>query len=145
MAVRGKSINLFLMDGSASGRIYYRRKRKRASQPEEFIDYAKVIMRTLGHKVFEPLNRVILEKGKKFTRQQKRAGFVVLKGSHISPKDDDTVPAAVKERRKSASIDGHGNLTEDLLFSSLSYAAMFVIGKSANGVTSWKTEDNRTP
>lgn len=49
-----------------------------------------------------------------------------------------------KERRKSAPIDGNGNLTEDLLFSSPSYAAMFVIGKSTNGLTSWKTEDNRT-
>lgn len=49
---------------------------------------------------------------------RKTDGFVVLKGSHISPEDDDTVPAAVKERRKSAPIDGNGNLTEDLLFSS---------------------------
>ena len=31
-----------------------------------------------------------------------------------------------------------------MLFSSPSYAAMFVIGKSANGQTSWKAEDGRT-
>ena len=35
-------------------------------------------------------------------------------------------------------------LQEDLLFSSPSYAAMFVIGKSANGLTSWKTADGKT-
>ena len=37
---------------------------EKESELEEFIDYAKVIMGTLGHKVFEPLNRVTLEKGK---------------------------------------------------------------------------------
>lgn len=31
-----------------------------------------------------------------------------------------------------------------MLFNSPSYAAMFVIGKSANGLTSWKTEDGKT-
>lgn len=31
-----------------------------------------------------------------------------------------------------------------LLFSSPSYAAMFVIGKSANGLTSWKDESGRS-
>jgi len=30
------------------------------------------------------------------------------------------------------------------LLSSPSYAAMFVIGKSANGLTSWKTSDGRS-
>jgi len=35
-------------------------------------------------------------------------------------------------------------LQEDMLFTSPSYAAMFVIGKSENGLTRWKTEDGRT-
>ena len=35
-------------------------------------------------------------------------------------------------------------MQEDLLFSSPSYAAMFVIGKSANGLTSWKNADGKT-
>ena len=131
---------------------------EKESELEEFIDYAKVIMGTLGHKVFEPLNRVTLEQGKEIYEateegrllhlnrtiknvcvveaegKQTTEGFVVLKGSHISPEDDDTVPAAVKERRKSAPIDGNGKLTEDLLFASPSYAARFVIGKSAKRV-----------
>lgn len=34
-----------------------------------------------------------------------------------------------------------GVLQEDVLFFSPSYAAMFVIGKSANGLTIWKDED----
>ena len=71
---------------------------------------------------------------------QTTEGFVVLKGSHISPEDDDTIPAALKARRKAAQVDNDWVLQEDILFSSPSYAAMFVIGKSANGLTSWKTE-----
>lgn len=37
-----------------------------------------------------------------------------------------------------------GVLQEDVLFFSPSYAAMFVIGKSANGLTSWKDEDGHS-
>ena len=35
-------------------------------------------------------------------------------------------------------------LKENILFTSPSYAAMFVVGKSANGLISWKTEDGKT-
>ena len=70
-------------------------------------------------------------------------GFVVLQGSHVSPIDDDTISTSLKEQRKKANIES-GILKEDILFSSPSYAAMFVIGKSANGLTSWKTSDGRS-
>ena len=70
--------------------------------------------------------------------------IVVLQGNRISPIDDDTVPAVIKERRQKAQHDENYVLQEDLLFTSPSYAAMFVIGKSANGLVSWKTADGRT-
>lgn len=136
---------------------------------EEFIDYAKVIMGTLGHKLFEPvsgavmknqdtsdgepvtdaallhLERTVKNIGKaEANGMQTTEGFVVLKGSRISPVDDDTIPASIKERRAKANLDENNILQEDLLFSSPSYAAMFVIGKSANGLISWKTADGRT-
>ena len=144
---------------------------EKESEMEEFIDYAKVIMGTLGHKVFEPLNkpviaatqasndtvaedaielhleRTIKNVGKVEANGKQTAEgfvFVVLQGSSISPVDDDTVPAVIKERRVKAQLDEHHILQEDLLFSSPSYAAMFVIGKSANGLTSWKTVDEKT-
>lgn len=75
---------------------------------------------------------------------QTAEGFVVFQGSQISSVDDETVPAVIKERRSNAPIDEQGMLKEDMLFSSPSYAAMFVIGKSENGLTRWKTEDGRT-
>ena len=61
----------------------------------------------------------------------------------MSPIDDDTISTSLKEQRKKANIES-GILKEDILFSSPSYAAMFVIGKSANGLTSWKTSDGRS-
>lgn len=135
---------------------------------EEFIDYAKVIMGTLGHKLFEPVTKPVKikqddtsiqsdETSKLYLKRaikkvgiveavgsQTTEGFVVLEGSHIAPVDDDTIPAVIKERRKKAPVDDNGNLTENLLFTSPSYAAMFVIGKSANGLTSWKDEEGHT-
>ena len=75
---------------------------------------------------------------------QTSEGFVVLQGSHISLVDDDTIPMTIKERRKNAPMDDNGILKEDMLFTSPSYAAMFVIGKSANGLTSWKTAEGKT-
>lgn len=141
---------------------------EKESEMEAFIDYAKVIMGVLGHKLFESYTKPTqMEAGTKENNtyeagmlylkreikgigtveaigMQTAEGFVVLKGSHISPADDHTIPKAIKERRKNASFDAHGDLTEDLLFTSPSYAAMFVIGKSANGLTSWKNADGKT-
>ncbi len=141
---------------------------EKESEMEEFIDYAKVIMGTLGHKLFEPkskpaikqteesivkpkessnlhLERTIKNIGKvEADGSQTADGFVVVHGSHISLVDDDTIPAVIKERRKKAPIDEHGVLQEDMLFTSPSYAAMFVIGKMANGLTSWKTAEGKT-
>lgn len=134
---------------------------------EEFIDYAKVIMGTLGHRLFEPLvkpvivsevaspsneealklhlERTIKNVGKvEADGSQTAEGFVVFKGSHISPVDDDTIPAVIKDRRRTVKVDDNNDLLEDELFTSPSYAAMFVIGKSANGLTSWKTIDGQT-
>ena len=142
---------------------------EKQSAMEDFIDYAKIIMGTLGHKVFEPistqpmvhsenktessaesalllrLERSVKNVGKlEAIGMRTTEGFVVLKGSHISPEDDDTISSVLKERRRSAKIDENGVLLEDELFSSPSYAAMFVVGKSENGLMRWKTEAGKT-
>ena len=141
---------------------------EKESEMEEFIDYAKVIMGTLGHKLFEPINKSPINKSEdgitvsddstklhlerniknvgkvEASGTQTSEGFVVHKGSHISMVDDDTIPTVIKERRKKAYTDEQGILQEDMLFTSPSYAAMFVIGKSANGLTSWKNENGQT-
>ena len=134
---------------------------------EEFVDNVKTLISALGYKVLEPLNKpviVIEENASDFDKKELRLhlertikgvgkvnadgirtseGFVVLQGSHIAIEDDDTIPAVLKKKRKKANVV-NGVLQEDVLFSSPSYAAMFVIGKSANGLISWKDESGRS-
>ncbi len=142
---------------------------EKESELEEFIDYAKVIMGTLGHKVFEPivdktlnedqtqtdnvdpskimlhLERNIKNVGKvEANGRQTAEGFVVLAGSQISPVDDETISSTIRKRRKTAPINAEGVLQEDLLFTSPSSAAEFVVGKSENGLARWKTQDGRS-
>lgn len=147
----------------------YRNKVMKESQiavMEEFVDNVKILIGALGYKVLEPLNKPIVKKvndenlleAEKLSLHLERTikglgkveadgirtaeGFVVLHGSHIATADDDTIPIVLKEQRSKASVID-GVLQEDVLFSSPSYAAMFVIGKSANGLTSWKDESGR--
>ena len=135
---------------------------------EEFIDYAKVIMGVLGHKLFEPITQPTADKEESADSKQENTvrlylkrtikdvgtieaigsqtaeGFVVYAGSHIAAVDDDTIPDTIKERRAKTAVDKEGKLTEELLFTSPSYAAMFVTGKSENGLTRWRDKDGRT-
>ena len=46
--------------------------------------------------------------------------------------------------RQASQIDSDHVLQEDVLLGSPSSAAMFVIGKSSNGWTAWKTSDGKT-
>lgn len=141
---------------------------EKESEMEEFIDYAKVIMGTLGHKLFEPiskpaqkeadevllktdnylhlhLERTIKKVGKiEAEGMQTSEGFVVLKGSCISPLEDNSIRSGVKQQRKSAKIDENNILLEDMLFTSPSAAAGFVFGKSTNGLMYWKTDSGQT-
>lgn len=143
-------------------------REEQESELEEFIDYAKVIMGTLGHKVFVPLTKSAFEKKNDehiditekifyFKRKSKKSnkiieaickqtndGFVVLQGSHIEIIDSHTIPATIKAARKKANIDDNNILQEDILFKSPSYAAAFVIGGHVNGLVSWKTKDGKT-
>jgi len=140
---------------------------EKESELEEFIDYAKVVMGALGYKIFEPLSEIrpiapepnesipserilyLKRKSRKSGQtieascKQTSEGFVVLKGSHIETKDSASIPPGIKEARQKAAIDSAEILQEDVLFHSPSYAAAFVIGGSANGLTEWKTADGK--
>ena len=103
---------------------------------EEFIDYVKIVMGTLGHKVFESFVTATTDKEEILyaTRNNAKAsgkrvsdGFVVLKGSSITEKTTKSCPDYVVQlRNKSADKIMNGVLTEDILFSSPSGAAAFV-------------------
>ncbi len=132
---------------------------EKESELEEFIDNAKIIMGTLGHKVFVPLatstpTPVIAEEdiadtsdellyfdhsGVKATGKRTSDGFVVLKGSQICSKLTKSCPdSTLRNREKYASkVDENFVLIEDILFTSPSSAASYIGGASLSGNACW--------
>ena len=130
---------------------------EKQSTLEEFVYNAKLILGILNYRVFIPLiektevdnaddilfyirrkrknGNLITAEGRKT-----RDGFVVLKGSYISESELLRIPSKIRRMRSVAKIDNHRILQEDLVFTSPSYAAAFVVGGNANGLTDWKTE-----
>lgn len=140
---------------------------EKESELEEFVDYARVIIGTLGHKVFMPLIEnaavetpdvqddmeqilYIKRKSKKSGQiieascKQTNEGFVVLKGSHIETIDSHSIPPGIKKLRQTSLIDEQGILQENVLLNSPSYAASFVIGGYVNGQIEWKNNDGKS-
>ena len=93
-------------------------------------------MGTLGHKLFEPITKPVEVKTEVEEKQADDIGKLYLKRTI---KTIGTVEAVGMQ-----TAEADGKLIENLLFTSPSYAAMFVIGKSANGLTSWKDADGHT-
>ena len=71
------------------------------------------------------------------TCKRTNEGFVVLSGSQIETNDSESIPTVIKKARKATRISPEGLLQEDVLLSSPSYAAAFVIGGYANGLVAW--------
>ena len=136
---------------------------EKESELEEFIDYAKIVMGTLGHKIFEPIDAapsqpaattrkddellLYLHTSKaKATGKRTSDGFVVYADSVVSPAPTKSCPEAILKRREALSekIGREGVLSENLLFGSPSTAAAFVTYGSANGNIMWKAADGRT-
>lgn len=132
---------------------------EKKSELEEFIDYARVIVGTLGHKVFVPLvstedsdslapdvELYCTRGGANAIGIRTAEGFVVKKGSKVASEFKNSCPVhVIKKREKhSEKIDGNSILLEDLLFGSPSGASDFVCGSSTNGKVAWKTADGIT-
>ena len=134
---------------------------EKESELEEFIDYSRIVMGALGHKVFEPIVAakntaevvvvsddeplLYLKHGKINTATGRRTGegFVVFKESTVVSELKNSCPENVvklRERYKDR-INANHILTEDLLFTSPSTAAAFVGGYSLNGKETWKTAE----
>ena len=139
---------------------------EKESELEEFVDYAMIVMGTLGHKVFIPISwaeaPLVADDGSvshdseptlylntaKANAKGKRTsdGFVVFKGSKVASAPTKSCPDSIKAlREKNANrIDINHTLTEDVLFSSPSAAAGFVNYASANGLIMWVAENGKT-
>ena len=137
---------------------------EKESELEEFIDYAKIIMGTLGHKVFEPLtdsktmvapnsdsaesdNKIfyIRRSGADAKGKLTSEGFVVLAGSKIRAAIVPSCPDYVKTERKNNkdNIDENSIIKNEILFKSPSSSAAFVLGASANGNIEWRTDEGK--
>lgn len=128
---------------------------------EEFVDNVKILINALGYKVLDPLLQnptntspesaqllYISTGSTKATGMVTAEGFVVLKGSVVNEKTSaKSLSAGMKKLRDKLFADGKvENLTttEDLLFSSSSAAADFVVGYSVSGPRNWKTKDGHS-
>ena len=70
----------------------------------------------------------------------------VLRGSRINTRNSKGYKPSEKIasiRRDSNIVDSQGYLLKDVEFETLSTAATFVTGRTANGMIVWKTEDGK--
>ncbi len=128
------------------------------AEMEEFIEYVKMLINTMGFKVFEPFIKespvdsdkseyLYIKAARGANGHGKRVadGFVVFKGSEIAidtvpsfPKGFNTLRDELIESETIKNIDGKFIFISDYLFSSPSAAAAVVMGRSANGLIEWK-------
>ncbi len=125
---------------------------------EEFIFNTKMLVNTLGHKVFEPYAEKTPTKNKEIlffvpVGQDKAMGtptsdgFVLLKGSKIHQESSASLIIGLKNKVEAFRANKqiiNNVLQEDILFSSSSTAAAFAVGYSISGPQQWKTSDGKT-
>ena len=128
---------------------------------EEFVDNVKILINALGYKVLEPFAQVdsspatvddellyITSGLVNATGKVTAEGFVVFAGATLNEKMSvkSLSVGMQKQRQKLFDSSKVNNLvtTEDILFSSSSAAADFILGYSVSGPKTWKTKDGRT-
>lgn len=124
---------------------------------EEFMHNARLIVNILGVKAFEPLvessNKNDIETlslsvaGINASGQVTSEGFVVFAGSSICKNPAPSMIKTLARRAqltKEGKIDENNKLEEDILFSSPSAAASFVLGYSVSGPATWKNYQGKT-
>ena len=136
---------------------------EKESELEEFIDYSKIVMGVVGHQVFESIaekqssdanddrgakNQLLYftASGTNAKGQVINEGFVIFAGSKVRLEISKKCREYVKSMREkyASELDAEGILLRDILFSSPSGAASFLVGQSTNGLTTWKTADGKT-
>ena len=128
---------------------------------EEFVDNVKILINALGYKVLEPFAQVdsspatvddellyITSGSVNATGKVTAEGFVVFAGATLNEKMSVRSLSAGMQKQRQKLFDSSkvNNLvtTEDILFSSSSAAADFILGYSVSGPKTWKTKDGRT-
>ncbi len=128
---------------------------------EEFIDNVKVLINALGYKVLESLAQVESVTAKMddevltlststadATGKVTTEGFVVFEGATVNEKiSQKSLSAGMQKLRQELFDSGKVKklkTTEDLLFSSSSAAADFILGYRVSGPQMWKAKDGRS-
>lgn len=131
------------------------------AEMDEFISNIKLLIGTLGFKIFEPLfsqtesnpdNILYIQTARGINARgiSTSEGFVILEGSRIS---NSTISSChnnylnIRNKMIESKVivqDEKGLVvTKDILLSSPSAAACIVTGRSANGLKEWKTKEGR--
>ena len=155
-----KNVNRYQIDNSTIPTQSSIAESDRAEM-EEFIENIKILINTLGHKVFEEKREVktlqqqdqetfyiSAARGADAQGEPTSDGFVVLKGSKVAGSTVPSITSNFKRLRDTLiengvikETNGIFEITEDYVFSSPSTAAVIVLGRNANGLTEWKLKD----
>lgn len=126
----------------------------------EFIENAKLLVSTLGKKVFEPpieksrpqsdeesIFYIKAVRGADASGMMTQDGFSVFKGAYIANSTSPSMSASLLKLRdrliEENIVDDNFMFTKDHLFTSPSFAAAIVLGRNANGRTEWRRIDGK--
>lgn len=127
---------------------------------EEFVDNVKILINALGYKVLEPFAQVdsstaavddellyITSGSVNATGKVTSEGFVVFAGATLNEKTSVKSLSAGMQKQRQKLLDSSKVddllTTEDILFSSSSAAADFILGYSVSGPRSWKNKEGK--
>jgi len=132
------------------------------AEMEGFIENIKMLVNTLGHKVFDekrefkPKQRadafyIKAARGADAQGEPTSDGFLVLKGSKATAttvasmtQNFLTLRNRLIEEKVIVLKEDFYEFPDDYIFSSPSTAAAMVLGRNANGLTEWRLKDGRT-
>ncbi|MFZ4589486.1 MAG: GIY-YIG nuclease family protein [Ignavibacteria bacterium] len=132
------------------------------AEMEEFIENIKMLVNTLGHKVFyEKREFKVKQKQETFFIKATRGadgqgeptsdGFVVFKASKAAANIVNSMTPSFVNYRQRLINEGvlvdkgeYFEFSDDYIFSSPSTAAVMVMGRNANGLTEWKNKEGKT-
>ena len=132
------------------------------AEMEEFIENIKMLVNTLGHKVFEEkrdfkpkqkheIFSIKAARGADGQGEPSSDGFVVFKSSKAAATIVNSMTTSFILLRQKLIDNGvlvdkgeFYEFSDDYIFSSPSTAAVIIMGRNANGLTEWKQKDGKT-
>lgn len=132
------------------------------AEMEEFIEYIKMLVNTLGHKVFDEKREfkpkqkqdyfyIKAARGADGQGEPTSDGFLVFKNSKASSTIVNSMSPNFITFRQKLIDDGvivdkgeFFEFSDDYIFNSPSTAAVMIMGRNANGLTEWKNKEGKT-